>query len=346
MHARPTLLLTLGDVAGVGPEIVARAWPQLFAHCRPVVVGDPGWLRRGLGPSLAPRPSIRPSRHPAEAQPSPDVMPCLAGSDQDLSGWKWARLHRRGGPGRLRLPLHGHRRDAGRRGRRHRDGAAAQGGAARGRAAVPRPHGNSGRAHRRPRVRHGAGGGRAWPWSHVTLAHGPARRVPPSDARRPGLEKARLLDGLLRRLLGRQPRLGVAALNPHASDGGLFGDEEATLIAPAVVAGAARRDGRHRAVADRHAVRPGPRRRVRRRRRHVPRSGPHRPETAGPRPGGEHQRRPADRAHQRGPRHGLRHRGPEPCRPSFAARSRPRGRPARRRQEFGQGGPNRAPPSL
>ena len=44
----PRLLITLGDVAGIGPEIVARAWPQLFAHCRPVVVGDPGWLRRGL----------------------------------------------------------------------------------------------------------------------------------------------------------------------------------------------------------------------------------------------------------------------------------------------------------
>ena len=30
------------------------------------------------------------------------------------------------------------------------------------------------------------------------------------------------------------PRIGVAALNPHASDGGLIGDEEATHIAPAV----------------------------------------------------------------------------------------------------------------
>jgi 4-hydroxythreonine-4-phosphate dehydrogenase len=48
------------------------------------------------------------------------------------------------------------------------------------------------------------------------------------------LEKAQLLDRLLTRLLGRRPRLGVAALNPHASDGGLFGDEEATVIAPAV----------------------------------------------------------------------------------------------------------------
>ena len=50
------------------------------------------------------------------------------------------------------------------------------------------------------------------------------------------LEKVRLLDGLLERLLGRRPRLGVAALNPHAGDGGLFGDEEETLIRPAVTA--------------------------------------------------------------------------------------------------------------
>ena len=33
-----------------------------------------------------------------------------------------------------------------------------------------------------------------------------------------------------------EPRIGVAALNPHASDGGLIGDEEATQITPAVEA--------------------------------------------------------------------------------------------------------------
>jgi len=48
------------------------------------------------------------------------------------------------------------------------------------------------------------------------------------------LDKIRLLDGILPRLLERRPRIGVAALNPHASDGGLFGDEEKTIIAPAV----------------------------------------------------------------------------------------------------------------
>ena len=68
------------------------------------------------------------------------------------------------------------------------------------------------------------------------------------------LEKSHLLDHLLTRLLGRRPRLGVAALNPHASDGGLFGDEEKTIIAPAVEKGARPGTRRERSVAERHAV--------------------------------------------------------------------------------------------
>lgn len=37
----------------------------------------------------------------------------------------------------------------------------------------------------------------------------------------------------------RLPRIGVAALNPHAGEGGLFGDEERRIIRPAVEAGVA-----------------------------------------------------------------------------------------------------------
>ena len=33
-----------------------------------------------------------------------------------------------------------------------------------------------------------------------------------------------------------QPRIAVAGLNPHAGEGGLFGDEEARFIGPAVQA--------------------------------------------------------------------------------------------------------------
>ncbi|MES2609949.1 MAG: 4-hydroxythreonine-4-phosphate dehydrogenase PdxA [Pseudomonadota bacterium] len=40
----------------------------------------------------------------------------------------------------------------------------------------------------------------------------------------------------LLRTLGRAPRIGVAGLNPHAGEGGLFGQEEVDTIAPAIAA--------------------------------------------------------------------------------------------------------------
>lgn len=40
----------------------------------------------------------------------------------------------------------------------------------------------------------------------------------------------------LRDMLGRAPRIAVAGLNPHAGEGGLFGSEEVEVIAPAIAA--------------------------------------------------------------------------------------------------------------
>jgi 4-hydroxythreonine-4-phosphate dehydrogenase len=44
----------------------------------------------------------------------------------------------------------------------------------------------------------------------------------------------RRLEVGLSALLGRRPRLAVAAVNPHGGEGGLFGDEETRFVAPAV----------------------------------------------------------------------------------------------------------------
>ena len=46
----------------------------------------------------------------------------------------------------------------------------------------------------------------------------------------------RLLAEALRRLRRREPLIGLCGLNPHAGENGLFGDEEARLIVPAVTA--------------------------------------------------------------------------------------------------------------
>src|SRR5439155_21465569 len=48
MSARPILGLTMGDPAGIGPEICLRAMrePSVLKICTPVLFGDAGVLRR------------------------------------------------------------------------------------------------------------------------------------------------------------------------------------------------------------------------------------------------------------------------------------------------------------
>lgn len=73
----------------------------------------------------------------------------------------------------------------------------------------------------------------------VVLAtiHIPLRDVPATLTRDRLMVQARLADAGLRTRWGLdRPRLALCAMNPHASDGGLFGDEEARVLAPAVAA--------------------------------------------------------------------------------------------------------------
>ena len=55
------------------------------------------------------------------------------------------------------------------------------------------------------------------------------------------LQTVHIAHASLARMLGRPPRIAVAGLNPHAGEGGLFGREEIDIIAPAIAR--ARREG-------------------------------------------------------------------------------------------------------
>src|SRR5947209_4546692 len=84
MPSLPRLLFTQGDVAGVGPEIVARAWPELFAWCRPIVVGDPGWMRRAVE-LVNSDASVVAVSQVDELAPALGVVPVLSATDQALA---------------------------------------------------------------------------------------------------------------------------------------------------------------------------------------------------------------------------------------------------------------------
>ena len=82
---RPPVALTMGDVAGIGPEVIARAWsdPALHRLCRPA--GDRRSRRapQGARPGRAAGPSSRPStgrRTPnRRSRPCPASIPSATG---------------------------------------------------------------------------------------------------------------------------------------------------------------------------------------------------------------------------------------------------------------------------
>jgi len=65
--------------------------------------------------------------------------------------------------------------------------------------------------------------------------HVPLRDVASSLTSDDIVVTGRLLNAFLRDAKGlERPRIAMSALNPHASDGGLFGDEEARILEPAI----------------------------------------------------------------------------------------------------------------
>ncbi|MDQ7843416.1 MAG: 4-hydroxythreonine-4-phosphate dehydrogenase PdxA [Armatimonadota bacterium] len=73
-------------------------------------------------------------------------------------------------------------------------------------------------------------------WVARATSHIPLREVAPQITRERVLRAIRLAHRVATRAGGRELRIGVAALNPHAGEGGLIGDEEEHAITPAVVA--------------------------------------------------------------------------------------------------------------
>lgn len=247
----PKIALTLGDVAGIGPEVVVRAWlePALQRWCRPVVVGHPAVVRRAvelLGAGLEVHSIGRIDEADGTAQtivcwnPSGDQAAQVPpGADDGRAGQaayeflsaaaaaaldrkidaittaplSKAALHLAG----LHYPGHTEILAELCGVREYAmmlylgDVAGREGGAESA----------------------GAAAAHALSVVHVTL-HTSIRSVPDLLSAPAVHEKIVLIDRFLKRVGCERPRIGVCALNPHGGEQGLFGDEERMIIAPAV----------------------------------------------------------------------------------------------------------------
>lgn len=80
--ARPIVAITMGDAAGVGPEVVVKAMAEdrLYHSCRPLVVGDAARLRKAIEITGVPL-TVRSVDGPEAGAYAPGVIDCV---DLDL----------------------------------------------------------------------------------------------------------------------------------------------------------------------------------------------------------------------------------------------------------------------
>lgn len=247
-HAPPVLALTCGDPAGIGPEVVALAWAATPAHAtaRLRVFAEPACLadvlarRRGM-PALAveqvaaddPRPSGGRTLLVVDSGPAAgDGGPIEAGVISAAGGLAAARA--------VEAAFAATRRglaDALVTGPLHKEALHAAGYDVPGHTELlARACGLPDAAASMmlwlpadPQAGRAAGLGVVHATLHESLRSA-VERLSSSGIEAAGLRLA----GLLAALLGRPPRIAVAAVNPHGGEGGLFGDEESRIVAPAV----------------------------------------------------------------------------------------------------------------
>jgi 4-phospho-D-threonate 3-dehydrogenase / 4-phospho-D-erythronate 3-dehydrogenase len=235
----------MGDPAGVGPEVIVGAWgdPAIHAQVRPLVVGHPEILRRAtrlLRRSVEIVEIDGPSALDNRAS-DPATIPCITACDDNVLDVRAGQVDARAGEaafqavqlaatlalenklaGLVTAPLSKSAlQAAGHQYPGHTELLAQMCGVAQFAMMLYLPPGE---AIRSP---HGLG------VVHVTL-HQSLRSVFGDLTPEAIVSKCLLADAVLLRLGAGRPRLAVCALNPHAGEDGLFGDEERTIIGPAV----------------------------------------------------------------------------------------------------------------
>lgn len=239
---RPLVALTMGDVAGVGPEVIARAWGDspLRTLARPFVVGSRSMLERALG-CVGVSAVVQTISRPEDAKPTARTIPCLEATEENVSDITPGRVDARAGRAAydylitaIDLALAG-RVDAITTLPLNKEALRAGG--------VLHPGHTEILAERCGVADHAmmlyvgppiGAGDSGLGVVHVTL-HVALRQVFDLITIESVESKIHLADQALRPLTGgRRPRVAVAALNPHAGEGGLFGDEERRIIEPAV----------------------------------------------------------------------------------------------------------------
>ena len=237
---KPILALTLGDVAGIGPEITAKTLlrhPDLRNECVPVVIGDADAMRRGIETMGGDPTAIHVIGDPGEAVNDPARIDLIQ-TGPSLKDVAIGEISGKAGDASYRFVVEACAR--------------AKRGEVSGIVTAPL---NKAAMH---------AGGHTWPGHTELLAHEfgvknfslvlsagelyffhltthvslkqAITNITPERCD----QMLDLVGGFARALGWDNEPIGLSGLNPHAGEGGLFGREDAEVLAPAAARAKAR----------------------------------------------------------------------------------------------------------
>jgi 4-hydroxythreonine-4-phosphate dehydrogenase len=232
----PLLAITVGDPAGIGPEIVlkALAHAEVFERCRPLVIGDRRVLERAAPWVGQAAPVFEAIAKPRDGAYRAGTIPILDLGDADPAEIPVGVESAAGGRAAVAAVFRAC--DLTMAGETDAVVTAPLNKAAMHMAGFAYPGHTELLAERT-----GAGKvtmlltGPNLRVVHVSMHVGLAEAIARVTTERV-LDTIRLANSACRALGIAQPRIAIAGLNPHASEGGLFGFEEAMAIVPAIEA--------------------------------------------------------------------------------------------------------------
>ena len=231
---KPIIGVTMGDPAGIGPEICARALTtpevQMVANC--IVIGDRKAMRQGLKVAKIPNIEINPVKKVAEAKFVRGTIDVLDLKNIEVSRLKIGQVSRAAGKASIeyieraiRLAMDG-KIDAITTAPINKEAIHKAGYKFQGHTEIL--------AARTKAKDYAMMFVSDTLWIMLATTHLALRDVSKNLDKKKILKTIKLAHETLFRLREKKPRIGVAGLNPHAGEAGIFGDEEIKIIKPAV----------------------------------------------------------------------------------------------------------------
>jgi 4-hydroxythreonine-4-phosphate dehydrogenase len=235
MSNKPFLAITMGDPAGIGPEVTAKALlkEEIYEKCRPFVVGSAVAMNDALMLIKAEIPA-RVAHSLEDVKGEPGHIDVLDMENLDYSKVQYGKVSAAAGKASVEWIL--------------RAGELAASGQVQAIATAPinkeacklagyEQIGHMEIFQKQTNAKQVATMLMARGLRVVHLTTHRSLRIACDYVTKDNvLAKIQLTDQCFKEWGFPNPRIGVAALNPHASDGGLIGDEEEKQIAPAVAA--------------------------------------------------------------------------------------------------------------